>query len=173
MEKSTKQKDFTPLEHRYLDERFESLEKMILSSVATQDKVAALTKDAADRALQKAEALAAHNQAISNEFRGQLKDQAETLMSRLESLSKFQAIEDKIELINKEVIELREFRSSYVGAVVQRSSSKVNNQYIVGAAIAIAGIIISIAVFFKKDCSRDYVLEKAPVPINIVDSPKK
>lgn len=153
MDSKSNTEDFTSLEHRYLDERFSSLEKMITTSISNQEKLSALAKDAADKALEKAEWLAAHNQQISNEFRGQLKDQAERLITRTEAITRFDTVDEKIAGLSKDIAELREFRSTYAGSISQRGESRTNNQWIIGICIALAGLVIAFAVYVKEDKS--------------------
>jgi len=142
-------RDFTALQQRYLDARFDHLEATLAAAVASQEKLAEVAKAAADRALDKAETLARHNQEVSNEFRGQLKDQAETLMGRRESLTRSDATDQKIDQLRGEIADLREYRSAMGGARTQQVDNRDLLRWGVIAAIMIAGVLIALATYLR------------------------
>jgi len=142
--------DFTFLQHKYLDERFIFLEKMLSSTVLSQEKIATFSKEAAEKVLQKAESLAAHNQVISNEFRGQLKDQASTFITRLEVISRLENIDNKIVQTINEVNKLREYRVASMATVETKHIEKTNNEWMMGTVIALLSLLIAVvAIFFS------------------------
>lgn len=133
LKQSRSNRDFTPLEHDYLNARFEtiseklgSLERMLVTSISNQEKQIILAKNVADRAE--------------------------------EVLARFISIEDKIVNLAKDVSELREFKSSYTGTVMQRAEGKSNSQWIIGVAISVAGLVIAVAVYIGiRDKPNQYI----------------
>ena len=142
--------DFSPIQHRYLDSRFNHLESSLAAAVLSQEKLAAQATRSAETALMKAEALAAHNQAVSNEFREQLRDQAETLMGRQESLIRFASTDEKIEKLGGEIAGLRESRSAMDSAGAHGRYTSALFQWAVVAAILLAGVLVSAAMLFLR-----------------------
>lgn len=71
---------------------------------------------ASEKAIVKAEDAQREYNARSNEFRGQLDDQAKTLMPRIEADAKFQALEDKFEALRLEKRNQSNFNWSQVAA---------------------------------------------------------
>ena len=71
---------------RRYDQRFEAM-----------DEKTSLALTSSEKAVSKAEAATEKRFDAVNEFRGQLKDQAATLMPRAEADSKFKTLEDKLE----------------------------------------------------------------------------
>jgi len=71
-------------------------EKAVNAALAAQEKQTASSFMASEKAIVKAEDAQREYNVRSNEFRGQLDDQAKTLMPRPESLTMFRATEDKL-----------------------------------------------------------------------------
>jgi hypothetical protein len=114
---------------RQVTQRFEALQKAIDTASAAQDKVTsvafAAAKEAVAAALASQEkataaAFAAANEAVKtaqqanekrldsvNEFRGQLKDQTATLVTRTEVAVQFKAMADKVEEMTRALTEIR------------------------------------------------------------------
>jgi len=96
---------------------------------------------ASEKAISKAEDAQREYNVRSNEFRGQLDDQAKTLMPRPETMTMFKAIDEKIaaadldrqrkhEVLTNEIAKLRESRSNLDGRMI-------------GAA-AVAGVVFAL-----------------------------
>ena len=99
---------------------------------------------ASEKAIVKAEDAQREYNARSNEFRGQLDDQAKTLMPRFEADSKFRAQEDKVEALRKEVQSLRESRSEGSGISQTRATqSNFNREIAVGLIVAVASAAVA------------------------------
>jgi hypothetical protein len=79
-----------------VDSRFKASDIAVSAALAAQEKAVAAAFVASKEAIGKAETAQKEYNERSNEFRGQLDDQAKTLMPRPETLSMFRAIEDKL-----------------------------------------------------------------------------
>ena len=109
----------------YIRERIESNEELFAAKLAAHDElseakltamgeVISANMRAAERAAQKAEEAQHEYNTRSNEFRAQLKDQADMLMPRAETLSLFKSTDDKMAAaIAVADDKLREFRRTY------------------------------------------------------------
>lgn len=84
---------------RQYDMRFRAAEIAVNAALAAQEKAVAAAFLASEKAIVKAEEAQKDYNIRSNEFRGQLDDQAKTLMPRQESSVLFKGIEDKVLLI--------------------------------------------------------------------------
>jgi len=92
-------------------------------AINNQNEKTRLTAVATKAALERAEALAAHNQAISNEFRGQLKDQAERFPTREELKSTFDILNTRLEAVAGIGSEFKEFRSAAISNATQKKNT--------------------------------------------------
>ena len=88
---------------RFMDERdrryetrFEGQEKAVAAALAAADKQVTTAFSASEKAVAKAEDAQKDYNQRSNEFRGQLDDQAKTLMPRSEALVRFEAVESRV-----------------------------------------------------------------------------
>jgi hypothetical protein len=102
---------------------------------------------ASEKAIVKAEDAQREYNARSNEFRGQLDDQAKTLLPRFEADSKFRAQEDKLEGLRKEVQSLRESRSETSGGrqVQSEQRTQVNFDRTIQVAVIVAAASAAVA----------------------------
>lgn len=150
---------------RQYDLRFRAAEIAVAAALAGQEKAVAAAFLASEKAIIKAEDAQKDYNARSNEFRGQLDDQAKLLMQRQEALGLFKSSDDKLETmrlffdsklesqriafeknndaLTKEIGNLRESRSEATG-------SKTSSREIFAYLIAGAGIVIAIAFHFIK-----------------------
>lgn len=145
-------------------------EKAVAAALAAQKEATAAAFAASERAITKAEIAQTDYNQRSNEFRGQLDDQAKLLMARLEALGLFRAVDEKLAFIQKnfddklealrlsnekifdaqtkEIAGLREYRSEIAG---KGTGADRTVQYIglaIGTLVSLAvigGIIVSIA----------------------------
>jgi hypothetical protein len=142
---------------RLYDSRFRASEIAVQAALLAQKEAVANAFLASEKAIIKAEEAQLQYNQRSNEFRGQLDDQAKLLMSRAESLGLFRSSDDKIETmrlffdsklesqrlafeksiseLSDEVGKLREFQSNILGRITM-----------LGSALGFAVIVISIAV---------------------------
>jgi hypothetical protein len=81
---------------RQYDTRFKAAEDAVTTALAAQEKAVNAAFLASEKAVLKAEQAQKEYNERSNEFRGQLDDQASTLMPRTESTAVSKAIEEKI-----------------------------------------------------------------------------
>jgi hypothetical protein len=80
----------------------------------------------------------------SNEFRGQLDDQAKRLMARDEALSKFLTYDEKIEDCKREIVKLRETQMEIFGRTMQKTESRATTQWGVGTVIALVAVLVTV-----------------------------
>jgi len=98
------------LDTRYID-KFSAAEKAVNAALAAQDKMTAAAFASGEKAVSKAEEAQKDYNVRSNEFRGQLEDQAKRLIPRTEVTGLLNNVEVRIESLDKAVAELREDRS--------------------------------------------------------------
>jgi hypothetical protein len=103
------------------------------------DEKTSLALTASEKAVSKAETATEKRFDAVNEFRGQLKDQAATLLPRAESDGKFKSYDEKFEDMKKEIGALRESRGESVGA-----------KWAIGLGISVAGTMIGGAMLIIK-----------------------
>jgi len=142
------------------DARFRAAEIAVNAALAAQEKAVAAAFLASEKAIVKAEVAQADYNVRSNEFRGQLDDQAKTLMPRAETTVLFKSVDDKlvsavVSLEGKldalrsqmdkadkanadDIKSLRESRSEQVGS---KANARDSWGYVVGAAGIVFGII--------------------------------
>lgn len=80
-------------------QRFDAQEKAVRDALAAAEKAVAAAMSAASLAVTKAEISAEKRLDSVNEFRGQLRDQAATLLPRIEAAQRFGAIESQLERV--------------------------------------------------------------------------
>ncbi len=104
-------------------------EKAVGAALAAQEKQTASSFMASEKAIVKAEDAQREYNVRSNEFRGQLDDQAKSLMPRTETVTMVRALEDKIvagdvdrekkfDSVSKELATLRESKSNMDGRMI-------------------------------------------------------
>jgi len=144
---------------RQYDTRFKAGETAVSAALAAQEKQTAAAFQAGEKAVLKAENAQKDYNDRSNEFRGQLDDQAKTLMPRAEVSTIMKALEEKLEankvtaerdadLLRADVRELRDFRSSTTAKEVQKDSVQQQNNWstalIATLIVAVIGCVISL-----------------------------
>jgi hypothetical protein len=149
---------------RLYDSRFRASEIAVNAALAAQEKAVAAAFLASEKAIIKAEEAQKDYNLRSNEFRGQLDDQAKLLMQRQEALGLFKASDEKLETMRlffdsklesqriafeksnenliKEIAGLRETRSEAVGG-------HTSSREIMGYIVAIVGILIALSRFIS------------------------
>lgn len=145
--------------------RFEASAVAVNAALAAQEKAVAAAFGASEKAIIKAEDAQREYNIRSNEFRGQLDDQAKMLMPRSETAALFKAYDERVDAVRavfeskldnqrqsfdkaldaifKEIAGLRESRSQFEG-------SKSNNREMFSYVVAIIGIVIAVAAFYVK-----------------------
>jgi len=95
-------------------------------------------------AISKAEAAQTAYNERSNEFRGQLDDQAKRLMAREEALSKFAAYDEKIEDCKQAIAALREAQMAGVGRKEERVELRQQANWSIGQIIAVVAVLVTL-----------------------------
>ena len=136
---------------RLYDVRFRAAEAAVGAALAAQEKGTNAAFAASEKAIVKAEDAQKEYNIRSNEFRGQLDDQAKTLMPRPETMSLLKNMDDKansirnelnsrIDTSNKEIAGLRESRSEGGG-------KSIGMREVVAYVIAAISIILTVLGF--------------------------
>jgi hypothetical protein len=159
---------------RLIDERdrlymtkFEATIHARQEAFTAQDKAVTAAFLASEKAVLKAEQAQKEYNERSNEFRGQLDDQAKTLMARTETLSMFKAVEEKLQahvstahndlemakastekqldMLQAEIVSLRETRSAGGAKDAAADASRSQRNWTIGLIVAIAlGVLASL-----------------------------
>jgi hypothetical protein len=114
-------------------EKFRASEIAVAAAITAAKEQTSASFASSEKAIGKAEQAQSDYNNRSNEFRGQLDDQAKTLMPRTESQTLFKSYEDKLEDMKKDITSLRESRS------VSEGSAKT---YVTITGLAIVGLQI-------------------------------
>ena len=141
---------------RRYENRFEGQEKAVAAALAAAEKQVTTAFAASEKAVLKAEDAQREYNIRSNEFRGQLDDQAKTLMPRIESISRFEAtdkrseetklrLEGDIQDLRSQIGDLRESRSEGVGSNVALHESRQQSNWTMGQVITIALSLLAVA----------------------------
>lgn len=144
-------------------EKFRAAEVAVAAALAAQEKAVNAAFLASEKAIVKAEGAQSDYNERSNEFRGQLDDQAKTLISKDEAITRFvvgeQRLEDakgaigvQLDDIKRQLGSLRETRSGAEAVHVQERDTRSNSANawavvlgIFGAVGVISGVIIAAA----------------------------
>ncbi len=136
------------------------LDKVKLLNEASEKALVAVEKQtsiafaANKEAITKAEEAQLSYNIRSNEFRGQLEDQAKRLMAREEALSKFSAYDEKLEECKVEIVKLREAHMQGVGRKEQSTEGRQASQWSAGhllsTIIAVVGFALAIIAMVLK-----------------------
>ncbi len=100
---------------KLIDERDLNYKDRVQVAIAAQKALTDASFAASEKAVLKAEEAQREYNLRSNEFRGQLDDQAKTLMPRVETDGRFAALEAKLNEVKSDVSDLRESRSAIGG----------------------------------------------------------
>jgi hypothetical protein len=88
-------------------EKFRASEEAVKTAITASDRQTTSSFASSEKAIVKAEEAQREYNVRSNEFRGQLDDQAKTLMPRLEAQTLFKSYEDKLDTTNRAVEVIR------------------------------------------------------------------
>lgn len=124
----------------YIMGKIETLEKGIHAEIQAQQSNTAIAFTASEKAIEKAETAQREYNARSNEFRGQLDDQAKTLIGREEVNKRFDLQASTMAELRADIQTLREFKSS--------ATTQTENGTAAGA-IGRQWLTIGIMVFFS------------------------
>lgn len=128
---------------RRYDAQFKSAETAVSAALAAAEKQTTAAFSSSEKAIVKAEDAQKEYNLRSNEFRAQLKDQADRLITKDEANNRFKVQDEKIEVQRTDIASLRESRSAGTGREAQTQSSQASLHLIFGAV----GMLIAIALF--------------------------
>lgn len=139
---------------RFYLEKFKASEVAVGAAITAQKEQTTSSFAASEKAIVKAEEAQREYNVRSNEFRGQLDDQAKRLMPREEAVSNFKSVDDKLEEVKKsidilrenskkDIADLRETRSNVLGGVNQHQRSQAQMNWSIGILLVIALAIIN------------------------------
>ena len=130
-------------------EKFRAGEIAVSAAITASDKQTAASFASSEKAIFKAEEAQREYNVRSNEFRGQLDDQAKTLMPRMESQTLFKAYEDKLDDMKDQIANLRESRSEGGGKESARHGDLLQRNWLIVAFCAAASLIVSVLAYVK------------------------
>jgi hypothetical protein len=148
------------VEIKRLDQLRQAGDMAVAAALAAAEKAVAAALIASEKAIDKAEAAQLRTNEAQNEFRAQLKDQAQTFLTRNEYGLAHQNLEDKVELNFKEIADLRSRID--VGppslSALQRESDQnsgrrtgsLDTRTLVFALLATAASVITIVAYLVK-----------------------
>jgi hypothetical protein len=131
---------------RRYEDRFRGAEGAVAAALAAQKELTSAAFASSEKAIVKAEDAQREYNVRSNEFRGQLDDQAKTLMPRIETENRFGTMDAKVEEIKKELASLRESRSSGWGKDQAEADAHATSKWIVGLVIVVVLNLLGTAV---------------------------
>ena len=121
------------------DGRFRAAEIAVNAALAAQEKAVATAFLAAEKATLKAEeAQRVYNEGL-NEVNNRMNEQYDRMIPRVEAAVKFDALDNKIEVVRNETVTLREFKSTSIGT---RIGAKEVGVYIVAALSVVISIVL-------------------------------
>jgi hypothetical protein len=133
---------------------FKASEVAVAAALAGSEKAVAAAFLASEKAVLKAEQAQKEYNERSNEFRGQLDDQAKMLMPRAEADSRFTSVEEKISAMQKsfddQIQGLRRSRDQGSGRDEALHDSRQQNNWIIGAVIGVAVSIVTVILHLLK-----------------------
>jgi hypothetical protein len=142
---------------KHYDARLSEMKDAMITAMTAVEKLTAAAFAANKEAILKAEEAQRSYNERSNEFRGQLEDQAHRLMPREEALSKFNGIESKFDEFRKyfeekandnknNIAKMRETLMQMMGEKSQRQETRQTVQWGLGQAIAVALVLAGLIV---------------------------
>lgn len=156
---------------RRYTERFDAQERAVQAALAAAEKLVSTAFAASEKAVLKQEQAQADYNIRSNEFRGQLADQAKMLMPRAEAEASFRQQRELIDRVRDESLKgleahaitvrrefdsiradvggLRESRSAVTASAEAERDRRSRIQWAVGVGIGVAGLLIAAAVYMR------------------------
>ncbi len=133
---------------RLYDERHLAAKEAVAAALASQDKLTSQAFSAAKEAIQKAETAQGEYNIRSNEFRGQLADQAKELMPRRETESLIGQLREQHDRIRDElrtsIADLRESRSEIGGRSSQSRDARTQHNWLIDVLVAIGAVVATL-----------------------------
>ncbi len=126
---------------KMVEDRFSSNQIAVKTAFIAQEKLFSVQTASADKAIAKAEQAQKEYNERSNEFRGQLDDQAKTLMPRPETLGMFRMFEEKLAAMKTstdlQIANLREWKSEGGGREMQKLANISQYHWIINLLVAL------------------------------------
>ena len=130
----------------------------VQAALVSADKQVTTAFSASEKAVNKSEEAQKDYNARSNEFRGQLDDQAKTLMPRTEAVTRFDAQDKRLEetklRYDAEIAGLREFRSGLGGRkeefLADRQQGNTDTSRTLLIVFSSAALLVSIGTLISK-----------------------
>ena len=130
---------------------FKESKSAVDKALTAQKEMTSVIFAASEKAVSKAEEAQREYNVRSNEFRGQLDDQAKTLLPREEARVLFTSLDQRLEVLKKEIDSLRESRSEMSGrdlADLARHEQKNWSVGIISAlVVGLLAIVVSVVLF--------------------------
>jgi hypothetical protein len=130
----------TERDRRY-GERSDAQQLAVKDALAAQEKLAGASRDSSEKAIEKAESAQRDYNVRSNEFRGQLDDQAKTLMPRQEALAEFTRIAERFDDWKKELEAYKANQASEIRSLRESRAGYGGMWQAVAGAALLAGLI--------------------------------
>jgi hypothetical protein len=131
------------------NQRFGDQDKAVQAALVSQEKAVAAALDAAQRAVIKAEIAQEKRNEASNEFRGQLSDQAATLMPRAEAEQRISALDEKFTQMFKSVEDKLAGLAKIGDLATGRSNGLTAAQGLLVAVVLVVTSIVATVVAIK------------------------
>ena len=132
---------------RRYEQRFLDQERAVVAALAAQKELTASAFAASEKAIVKAENAQQEYNVRSNEFRGQLDDQAKTLMPRRETEQLMAAVNDNVERLRMDVIAIRDDVNRRLGGDARAQIGTARLHWTVGTVIAAVAVGVSLVGF--------------------------
>ena len=133
---------------RRYEDRFKAQEAAVAAALVSQERMTTNAFASSEKAIQKAETSQTIYNERSNEFRGQLADQAKTLIPRTEAENHFRGYDEKLEDLKRSIADLRESRSSSAGRSLMANEGSLHSMWEKGnmivVGLALVGMIVTI-----------------------------
>ncbi len=145
MAKISAQKEIMDERDRLYKERDETRVLAVDSALKAVEKQTEISFVASERALQKAEASQQNYNIRSNEFRGQLEDQARRLMSKDEYVSSHKNLELRVDRVDMDVRRIQTELSAMAGSKETSTVGRHHNEWLVGTILGGVALITAVA----------------------------
>lgn len=148
--------------------QFKASEIAVNAALAAQEKAVTAAFLASEKAIVKAEDAQKDYNQRSNEFRGQLDDQAKTLMPRVETIGLFKNVDDRINALQVSIdskmesarianqkefestkVDIKSLRESRAGGIGRETQHAVNIAYLISAIGIIIGFMSFVVMFIR------------------------
>jgi hypothetical protein len=137
--------------HRLYMSMFHESKVAVDKALTAQKEMTSVIFAASEKAVTKAEDAQREYNIRSNEFRGQLDDQAKKLMPREEARVLISNLDSKIEALKKEIDSLRESRSELGGkefaGIAQHQQRNVTTALVTSLGLGVLAILVSVILF--------------------------